>query len=150
MMQWALREAQAAAAKGEVPVGAVVTLGNQVVVACHNTKESVFDPTGHAEILALRRAALTLERWRLSGCTLYVTLEPCAMCAGALVHARVDRLVYGAPDPKAGAVRSLYKVCDVQRLNHRIDVVSGVLEEECRALLSGFFRERRAAKKRRV
>lgn len=143
-MQHALREARQAAAEGEVPVGALVVFGGQVITAAHNRRESDQDPCGHAELLAVRRAARVLERWRLWGCTVYVTLEPCPMCAGALVNARIDRLVYGAADPKAGAAGSLMDLCRDPRLNHRMEVVSGVLAEACGAELRRFFRARRA------
>ncbi len=131
--------AEEAAALGEVPVGALVVHDGVVVGEGFNRRELDRDPLAHAELRALAQAAARLGRWRLSGCTLYVTLEPCFMCAGALVNARVDRLVYGAADPKAGAVRSLGAVCDDARLNHRLQVVSGVLEAECGAALSAFF-----------
>ncbi len=146
-MRRALREADRAAALGEVPVGAVVVFGGQIITASHNTREIDKDPCGHAELLAVQRAAQALGRWRLWGCTVYVTLEPCAMCAGAMVNARIDRLVYGATDPKAGAVRSLYEICTDPRLNHRVQVVPGVLAEDCGQILKAFFRARR---KRRV
>ena len=146
-MQLALREADKASARGEVPVGAVVTFGAQIVTAAHNLRETTQDPCGHAELLAVQRAARVLGRWRLSGCTVYVTLEPCPMCAGAMVNARVDRLVYGATDPKAGGVESLYEICTDPRLNHRIEVVSGVLGDECGDRLRQFFRARRRRKK---
>lgn len=138
--------AEQAAALGEVPVGAVVVHEGVVVGEGYNRREVDRDPLAHAELRALAQAAARLGRWRLSGCTLYVTLEPCFMCAGALVNARVDRLVYGAKDPKAGAVESLGAVCADARLNHRMQITSGVLEAECGAVLSGFFarlRERR-------
>jgi tRNA(adenine34) deaminase len=140
--QWmalALAQAQAAALVDEVPVGAIVVCDGRVVARAHNRRELDQDPTAHAEILALRQAAAALGSWRLCGCTLYVTLEPCPMCAGALVHARVDALVYGCDDPKAGAVRTLYSLCEDSRLNHRLQVTSGVLAEECAAVLREFF-----------
>ncbi len=142
-MALALREAERAASTGEVPVGAVVTLGREIVVRAHNERESSFDPTSHAELLAMARAGRTLERWRLSECTLYVTLEPCVMCAGAIVNARVGRVVYGATDPKAGAVQSLYAVLADPRLNHRPEVKGGVLAAECSEVLKAFFAARR-------
>lgn len=142
-MALALREAERAASIGEVPVGAVVTLGKEIVVRAHNERESSFDPTSHAELLAMARAGRTLERWRLSECTLYVTLEPCVMCAGAIVNARVGRVVYGAADPKAGAVQSLYAVLADPRLNHRADVKGGVMAAECSEVLKAFFAARR-------
>jgi tRNA(adenine34) deaminase len=139
-MRLALDEAARSAGSGDVPVGAVVLdAAGDVVGAGHNERELTGDPTAHAEVLALRRASLALGSWRLSGCTLVVTLEPCTMCAGATVLARVDRLVYGAADPKAGAVGSLWDVVRDRRLNHRPEVVGGVLEEECGRLLRSFF-----------
>ncbi len=142
-MALALAEAHAAAAKGEVPVGAVVVRGGEVLARAHNLRETSDDPTAHAEVLAVREAAARLGSWRLDGCTLYVTLEPCFMCAGALVNARLPRLVFGAPDPKAGAVGSLADVVRDARLNHRIEVRSGVLGVPCGAVLKAFFAERR-------
>ncbi len=139
-MRRALAEARAAAATGDVPVGAVVIGPEGDVRGCgRNAREAANDPTAHAEILALRAAAAALGSWRLDGCTLVVTLEPCAMCAGALVLARVAWLVYGATDPKAGAVGSLWDLVRDRRLNHRPEVVSGVLADECAALLREFF-----------
>jgi tRNA(adenine34) deaminase len=121
----------------------VLAWRGQPVVRAHNARESTHDPTAHAELLALARAGHALERWRLVDCVLYVTLEPCAMCAGALVNARVDRVVYGAPDPKAGAVESLYRLLEDPRLNHRLPAEGGVLAEASSALLKGFFAARR-------
>jgi tRNA(adenine34) deaminase len=139
-MRAALTEAGLAAATGDVPVGALVLdASGQVVGRGHNAREATGDPTAHAELLALRQAAAALGGWRLSGCTLVVTLEPCTMCAGAVVLARIDRLVYGAADAKAGAVGSLWDVVRDRRLNHRPEVVSEVLAEECAALLTAFF-----------
>ncbi|MEL7368525.1 MAG: tRNA adenosine(34) deaminase TadA [Myxococcota bacterium] len=142
-MGLALRTAALAAEKGEVPVGAVVVYEGVPIVAAGNARETAGDPTGHAEIIALRRAGELLNRWRLWGCTLYVTLEPCPMCAGAVVNARLDRLVYGATDAKAGAVESLYQLVDDPRLNHRAEVCSGVRQTECAQQLKQFFRSRR-------
>ncbi|WP_062430509.1 tRNA adenosine(34) deaminase TadA [Herbidospora daliensis] len=142
-MGLALAEALEASQRGEVPVGAVVVSGDRVLARASNTRESSGDPTAHAEILALRAAAAALGQWRLSGCTLVVTLEPCTMCAGAAVLSRVDRIVYGAVDEKGGAVGSLWDVVRDRRLNHRPEVVMGVREEECSALLSAFFAARR-------
>ena len=146
-MGMALEQARLAGEQGDVPVGAVLlSPTGEVLATGHNDRERNVDPTGHAEIVALRTAALALGSWRLEGCTLVVTLEPCTMCAGALVHARVGRLVYGADDPKAGAVGSLWDVVRDRRLNHRPEVVRGVREQECGALLRSFFegkRERR-------
>jgi len=136
----ALTVAREALARGEVPVGAVVLDPSGAVIAsAHNEREVGHDPTGHAEVLALRRAGAALGSWRLDGCTLAVTLEPCTMCAGALVLARVSRLVFGAWDPKAGAVGSLWDVVRDRRLNHRPEVAGGVCEAECSALLTDFF-----------
>jgi tRNA(adenine34) deaminase len=142
-MELALRQAEAAAAIGETPVGAVIVCGGEVVAAAHNRREIDRDPAAHAELLAIREAARRLDRWRLTGCTLYVTLEPCLMCSGAIVLARLDRVVYGATDAKAGAVASLYQTLADERLNHRPEVIGGVLAERCGALLSAFFRNRR-------
>lgn len=146
-MRRALELAARAAALGEVPVGALVVCENQVISEAYNERETRPSALAHAEIDALKLACQKLGRWRLSGCTLYVTLEPCVMCAGALVQARVDRVVYGARDVKAGAVESLYQVLSDARLNHRPVVLGGVLAEECGSLLSEFFRARRAAGK---
>ena len=142
-MMLALEQANKAAKLGETPVGAVLVRDEKVVYAAHNNRELDCDPTGHAELLVLREAARRLHGWRLTGCTLYVTLEPCLMCAGAMILARIDRLVYGAADPKAGAVASLYRVLADERLNHRVEVTGGVLAEQCGRLLSDFFRSRR-------
>jgi len=142
-MAEALAEARKAAAEGEVPIGAVVVHGGQVVGRGRNARETLRDPTAHAEVLALQEAARTLGRWRLTGATVYATLEPCPMCAGALVNARVDRLVYAVPDPKAGAAGTLFDVPRDPRLNHRVEVTAGVLAAECGELLSTFFRTRR-------
>jgi tRNA(adenine34) deaminase len=142
-MGLALEEATAATAHGDVPVGAVVLRDGEVIAQRHNERERTGDPTAHAEMLALRDAAVVVGSWRLSGTTLVVTLEPCPMCAGALVAARVDQVVFGAADPKAGACGSLYNLCADPRLNHEVEVVPGVRVEEAAALLSGFFGERR-------
>ncbi|HVQ95452.1 MAG TPA: tRNA adenosine(34) deaminase TadA [Mycobacteriales bacterium] len=140
----AVAQADAGGAAGDVPVGAVVIGPSGAVLAeAANERERAADPTAHAEILALRRAALAVGSWRLTGCTLVVTLEPCTMCAGALVLARVDRLIYGATDPKAGAVGSLWDVVRDRRLNHRPEVIPGILETECAALLREFFDQHR-------
>jgi tRNA(adenine34) deaminase len=138
-MRRALAEAEAAAGRGEVPVGAVVVVRGEIVAVAHNERETASDPTAHAEILALRRAAAALGSWRLVDAELFVTMEPCPMCAGALVNARVRRLYFGCDDPKAGAVRTLYSLVDDPRLNHRVEVVPGVLAAEGAALLRGFF-----------
>ena len=144
-MEAALAEAQAAASEGEVPIGAVVVWENRIVGRGHNRVETTQDPTAHAEILAIGAAAQTVKTWRLDEAVLYVTLEPCHMCAGAIVLARIARLVFGALDPKAGACGSLAMVPQDLRLNHRVEVVSGVLAEEAAELLQRFFRERRRA-----
>ncbi len=142
-MRLALKEAEQAALSGDVPVGALVLAADGTLLASgHNEREATGDPTAHAEVLAIRRAAERLGRWRLTGCTLVVTLEPCTMCAGAIVQSRVDRLVYGARDDKAGAAGSLWDVVRDRRLNHRPEVVLGVLGEECAQQLSAFFRDR--------
>ena len=143
-MQEALRAARAALEAGEVPVGCVVVHEDRIVGRAHNQRETLRDPTAHAEMIALTQAAGALETWRLGGCTLYVTLEPCAMCAGAMVLGRIDRLVYGATDPKAGAVESVFRLLDEPRLNHKVEVTNGVLAAECGAVLSDFFRTKRA------
>jgi tRNA(adenine34) deaminase len=144
-METALAEARAALDHGDVPVGAVlVDDGGEVVAADHNRREERADPTAHAEMLVLREAARQRGDWRLDGLTMVVTLEPCAMCAMAAVWARVDRIVYGAADPKAGAAWSLYNIPQDERLNHRCELVAGVLAEECSSVLGEFFRSRRA------
>jgi len=147
MMRLALEEARRAAEKGEVPVGAVVARGIEVIASAHNERETTNDPTAHAELLALRRAAGFLDGWRLTGCTLYATLEPCPMCAGALHAARIGRLVYAAPDPKAGAAGTLYDLPSDARLNHVFPTERGLLETEAASLLRAFFKERRNLRK---
>ena len=142
-MSIALDEARAAEAHDDVPIGAVVVRDGVVIARRHNERELTGDPTAHAEVLALRDAAAAVGHWRLVDCTLYVTLEPCVMCAGALVNSRIERVVFGATDPKAGAVRSLYTVCGDERLNHRPPVTDGVLADECGRLLKDFFARRR-------
>lgn len=142
-MALALEEARAAAREDEVPVGAVIVHDGEVIARAHNRTRAWRDPTAHAELLAVREAASRLGDWRLTGCTLYVTLEPCAMCAGALVLARVDRLVYGAADPKAGMCGTLGNLVRDERLNHRVEVVSGVRADEAATLLSEFFKAKR-------
>jgi len=142
-MRLALEQAMAALAHRDVPIGAVVVRDGEVVAARHNERELTGDPTAHAEVLAIRDAAHVVGHWRLLDCTLYVTLEPCVMCAGALVNARIGRVVYGATDPKAGAVTSLYEVLADPRLNHRPPVEGGVCAEQCGALLREFFASRR-------
>ena len=142
-MRQALDGARAAAMHGDVPVGAVVVHGGAIVAARHNERQISGDPTAHAELLAMRDASQVLRSWRLDGCVVVVTLEPCAMCAGALVNARVPTLVYGARDPKAGAVHSLYTIATDSRLNHRVHVVADVMAAESATLLRAFFAERR-------
>jgi len=142
-MNAALAQARLAAEGGEVPIGAVMVYQGEIIARAQNCVLRQLDPTAHAEIIALRTAAKALSNYRLAGCTLYVTLEPCAMCAGALIHARIDRLVYGAPDPKAGACGSVLAVLNHPQLNHRMVVEQGIGAEELAELLRGFFRERR-------
>lgn len=148
LMQAAIEQARAAWRLGDVPIGAAVARDGRVVAAAHNRRIIDGDPTAHAEMLAIRAAAAALGDWRLAGCTLAVTLEPCCMCAGAIVLARVERLVYGAADPKAGAVATLYQLCSDQRLNHQVQVASGVLADECGRMLSEFFQAQRAQGKK--
>jgi tRNA(adenine34) deaminase len=138
-MRRGLAAAEQAALLGEVPVGAVIVVRGEVIAVAHNRRENDNDPTGHAEILALRMAAARLASWRLVDADLYVTMEPCPMCAGAIVNARVRRLVYGCDDPKAGAVRTLFQLLDDPRLNHRVEVMAGVLAAQSSALLKSFF-----------
>ena len=147
-MRLALREAEAAAAEDEVPIGAVVVHDGQVIAAAHNQREQLRDPTAHAEMIAITQAAGTLSSWRLEGCTLYVTLEPCPMCAGAIVLARLPYVVYGAADPKAGAVTTLYQLLNDPRLNHCAEVVTGVLADSCGHMLSNFFAQKRSEGKK--
>jgi tRNA(adenine34) deaminase len=142
-MREALAEAERGGAAGEVPIGAVVVIDGSIVGRAHNAPVALRDPTAHAEVLALREAAEKVGNYRLPGATLYVTLEPCAMCCGALVNARAERVVYGARDPKAGAVESLFRLLDDARLNHRVDALGGVLAGASAALLRGFFDRRR-------
>ncbi len=143
-----MRQAEAAGAAGEVPVGAIVVHGSRVIGEAHNQRETLSDPTAHAEMLAITQAAGALCDWRLRDCALYVTLEPCPMCAGAIVNARIPLVVFGAADPKAGAVSSLYRLLDDARLNHSCQVIPGVLDVESAALLSEFFRRQRALGKK--
>src|SRR4029079_19521590 len=149
-MRHALREAAAAQAEDEVPIGAIIVYddptsnSSRVIAAAHNQREQLRDPTAHAEMVAITQAAQALNNWRLERCTLYVTLEPCPMCAGAIVLARMPRVVYGAADPKAGAVTTLFQMLDDPRLNHRAEVIAGVLAEPCGQILSRFFAERRS------
>jgi len=142
-MRLALEEARSAAAGGDVPVGAVIVRGDEILARAGNAREREQDPTGHAEIMALRQASRAIGSWHLEGCALVVTLEPCAMCAGAVVLARLDRLVFGASDPKAGFAGSLGDLVRDGRLNHEVDVTVGVLAEECGEILRSFFAERR-------
>ena len=160
-MRMALEEARLAAEEGEVPIGAVVVcgaerveadgrvelVGGEVVARAHNRRETDKDPSAHAEFAAMCEAARALDRWRLTGCTVYVTLEPCLMCAGLMVNGRIDRCVYGASDPKGGALGTLYDVSHDERLNHEFEVTPGVLGDECAQVLREFFRARRAKKK---
>ena len=142
-MRQALAAAREAEDRGEVPVGVCVVQDGQLVAVCGNRTRTDCDPTAHAEIVALRETARKLGNYRLTGVDVYATIEPCAMCAGALIQARISRLVYGARDERAGAVHSRFRICDTDFLNHRIDVREGVLENECRALMQDFFRRRR-------
>ncbi len=142
-MTRALEMAELAGSRGEVPVGAVLTKDDEIVAEGHNLTVTLNDPTAHAEVVVIREAAQKLGDWRLTGCTLYVTLEPCAMCAGALVLSRIERLVFGASDPKAGMVGSMGNLAQDERLNHRVDVTRGTLADAAGDLLQGFFRARR-------
>lgn len=146
----AIEQAVLAERAGEVPIGCVIVHEPtaRIIGHGHNRRESDHDPTGHAEIVAMRQAAAELESWRLEECVLAVTLEPCPMCAGAIVNARIPKLIYGCDDPKAGAVRTLYQICEDQRLNHRVQVTAGVLAGDCARLLTEFFQKQRAAGKK--
>jgi tRNA(adenine34) deaminase len=146
-MKIAIDQAFIAEDNGDVPIGCVIVYEGRIVAKAYNQREQLRDPTAHAEIIALTQAAEAVGSWRLHGCTVFVTLEPCPMCAGALVLARVDRLVYGCDDPKTGAVRSLYNIVQDDRLNHRVEVTSGVMAEACTAQLQEFFRRRRSEKR---
>ncbi|MHC4757615.1 MAG: tRNA adenosine(34) deaminase TadA [Planctomycetota bacterium] len=146
-MSLAIDQAEIARENGDVPVGAVIVHNGQIIAKAYNQREQLQDPTAHAEIIALTQAAAAIGNWHLHGCTIYVTLEPCSMCAGALVLARMDRLVYGCNDPKTGACGSLYNIVQDERLNHRLEVTSGVLEDDCRQQLQGFFANRRIENK---
>ena len=148
-MQEALKEAEKAYKKKEVPIGAVIVSDNKIIARGHNLKETSADPTAHAEIIAIKKAAKKLERWRLSNSTIYVTLEPCTMCMGALIQARVERLVFGCFDPKAGAAGSLYDISNDKRLNHRIKLSTDVMAEECGKILKDFFKGLRKRNSRR-
>ena len=143
MMQQALQEARAAQQQGELPVGCVITYEGKIIARAHNEREQSHDPTAHAEVVAIRRAAKYLNRWRLNGCTLYVTLEPCPMCAGAISQARLDRLVYGAPDPNQGCAGSVYRIPEDPAFTHFCPSDGGVLADECRTELDAFFMQHR-------
>lgn len=143
----AIEQAEKAAARGEVPIGAVIVKDGKITARGHNLRESLQDPAAHAELLAIRRGAKKLGNWRLLGTTLYVTLEPCLMCMGAILLARVERVVFGCHDPKGGAAGSLYDLSNDKRLNHRVALVSGIREAECAGLLSNFFVQLRQVKK---
>ncbi len=147
-MVQAYAQAQAALVEEEVPVGAVVVHEGQVIAAAHNGREQLRDPTAHAEMIAITQAAASLDSWRLEGCTLYVTLEPCPMCAGAILQARIETVVYGAADPKAGAVNSLFQLLGDTRLNHRTEVIEGIMAEPCGQILTDFFAAKRRSKKK--
>ncbi|MEQ8788932.1 MAG: tRNA adenosine(34) deaminase TadA [Pirellulaceae bacterium] len=142
-MRMALLEAQQAVEEGEVPVGAIVVRGGRVIASAHNQREQLRDPTAHAEIIAITQAATSVGGWRLEECTMYVTLEPCTMCAGAIVQARIPQVVYGATDPKAGAVNSLFHLLGDERLNHRAEVIPNVLAQPCGEILTQFFQQQR-------
>ncbi len=147
-MQEALREAEIAFRLGEVPIGAVIEKDGQIIARGHNMTETLKDPTAHAEMTAIREAARVLGGWRLIGCSLYVTVEPCSMCAGAMVWARIENLYIGAMDPKAGACGSVFQIAASQRLNHRMEIETGIMEEECAQLMRQFFRQLRDRKKK--
>lgn len=147
-MRLAIEQAKIAESYDEVPIGAVVVYEGEVISCGYNRRELDEDPAGHAEFIALKKASEKLGHWRLSGCTVYVTLEPCLMCAGLMYQSRIDRCVYGAKDPKAGALGTLYQINEDERLNHRFEVTSGILEDECAGLLSGFFAKLRARRKK--
>ncbi len=144
-MRQALAEAEAARLEGEVPVGAVVVVDGKIRGRGHNAVITASDPTAHAEVMALREAAKAAGNYRLTGAVLYSTIEPCAMCAGAIVHSRIERLVYGTADPKAGAVETHFGICTTDFLNHKVEVESGILESDCRAMIQSFFSDRRKA-----
>ena len=145
-MKAAIEQAKIAEENGDVPIGAVIVYKNQIIAKAYNQRQQLNDPTAHAEIIALTQAAAFVQNWRLNDCAMYVTLEPCPMCAGALVLARLDRLVYGCDDPKSGACGSIYNIVADERLNHRLQVSTGVLAEECGAQLQSFFQKRRNEK----
>lgn len=147
-MRKALQQAEDAFAVDEVPVGAVIVHNGQIIAAAHNQRETLNDPTAHAEMIAITQAAESLGTWRLTECMLFVTLEPCPMCAGAIVQARIPVVIYGTPDPKAGACHSLFQITDDSRLNHRCTVMGGVLGDECRLILQEFFAKQRSLGKK--
>ncbi len=142
-MERALNQAKVAYKRGEVPVGAVVVKDGKVISRGYNLRETTNDPTAHAELLAMKKASKKLNSWRLSGCTLYVTLEPCPMCSGVIVNSRIDRVVFGAYDQKAGCCTTLYHLCNDERFNHRAEILGGVMEDTCAKILSDFFKEKR-------
>ncbi len=142
-MRLALEEAQQAFSEDEAPIGAIIVYQDRVIASAHNQREQLNDPTAHAEMIAITQAAEAMRCWRLEGCSIYVTLEPCPMCAGAIVQARIPTVVYGAADPKAGAVRTLYSLLDDPRLNHRCQIVPGVLGDACGRILTQFFQQQR-------
>ena len=146
-MRMALEQAQQAFEIGEIPVGAVITHRDRVIAAAHNQREQLRDPTAHAEMIAITQAAEAVGNWRLTDCVLYVTLEPCPMCAGAIINARIPMVVFGAADPKAGAVQSVFRLLSDARLNHRAEISSGVLQAPCSQMLTRFFEQRRNGKK---
>ena len=146
-MQIALAEAQKAADLGEIPIGAVLVIDGEIIAKAHNMRETWQDATAHAETIVIREACKKLNRWRLTGATLYVTIEPCPMCAGAIVMSRISRLVYGSPDSKAGAAESLFNVVNNPALNHMVEVTSGVCSEECTQIMKDFFQKRRSNNK---
>lgn len=148
-MEEALREAEAAFQLGEVPIGAVIEKDGQIIARGHNLTETEKDPTAHAEMIAIREAAKVLGGWRLIGCSLYVTVEPCSMCAGAMIWSRIENLYIGAMDPKAGACGSVFNIPDEERLNHRIHVETGIMEEECTGMMKAFFAQLRNRKKKK-
>ncbi|MHC4394037.1 MAG: tRNA adenosine(34) deaminase TadA [Planctomycetota bacterium] len=149
-MEMAIESARIAEDNGDVPIGAVIVREGEIIGKAYNQREQLQDPTAHAEIIALTQAAAALENWHLNGCTMYVTLEPCCMCAGALVLSRMDRVVFGCFDPKAGACGSLYNIVTDERLNHQIEVTSGILADQCSQQLQNFFQKRRQRNKARA
>jgi tRNA(adenine34) deaminase len=142
-MRLAMMEAQMALDEGEVPVGAIIVCGGRVIASAHNQRESLKDPTAHAEMIAITQAAESFESWRLENCAMYVTLEPCPMCAGAILQSRIETLIYGADDPKSGAVKSLFTLLSDERLNHRCNIISGIMSDQCGTILTEFFRKKR-------